>query len=249
MRGIIYKYNSPEGKTYIGQTLTEEKKRKYRHKSDAKNRPNTPFARAINKYGWEEILKTYEIIEEIFCDDKNELKEKLTERENFYITELNTLLPNGYNVQLTNQKSFGEYRNKKLMYEKIGDALRGKYLNGVQSKKVMNFNTKEIYPSISEASRKTGICVQAICGALKGKNLSAGGFRWCYTDENGNIDETCLRPKKRKDLKVYCVELDKTFISAYEAEKFLKKPNGKSNIRLACEKGWKSYGYTWKYVD
>ena len=53
MRGIIYKYNSPEGKTYIGQTLTEEKKRKYRHKSDAKNRPNTPFARAINKYGWD----------------------------------------------------------------------------------------------------------------------------------------------------------------------------------------------------
>ena len=127
--------------------------------------------------------------------------------------------------------------------------MKGKYLNGVKSRRIINYNTKEEYPSISEAMRQTGILVQAIITSLNGKNLTAGGFRWCYVNDDGTIDESNLRKKNRKELPVYCKELDKTFVSAYEAEKFIGKKGGKSNIRLACMRSGKSYGYTWEYVE
>lgn len=252
MQGVIYQYETPIGKKYIGQTLCLQRKRIDKHKFDAyTNMLDTPFARAIRKYGWETIRPTYQVIETLEADDRNDLKRLLTERENHYIEYFDTLSPNGYNVQVTNQTRLGVYRDKKGMYRKISSALKGKYLNEANpsSRRIINFNTKEIYPSISEASRQTGILVQAITTVLKSKNVTAGGFRWCYVNDDGTVDESNLRPINRKQLPVYCVELDKTFVSAYEAAKYIGKPMGKANIRIAAEKGVKRYGLTFKYVD
>ena len=250
MTGVIYQYTSPKGKKYIGQTLYLQRKRIDKHKYEAftKN-ADTPFARAIRKYGWDAIRSTYSVIEVVEAETAESLKNSLTDKENYYIQTFDTMLPNGYNVQLTNQRHLGEYSDKEGMYKKVSESLKGKYLNSVNSRRIINYDTKEEYPSISEAMRQTGILVQAITTSLNGKNLTAGGFRWCYVNDDGKIDESNLRSSKRKNLPVYCKELDKTFVSAYEAEKFIGKKGGKSNIRLACMRGGKCYGYTWEYVE
>lgn len=250
MTGVIYQYTSPNGKKYIGQTLYLQRKRIDKHKYEAYTKnADTPFARAIRKYGWDAIRPTYTVVEVVEAETAESLKDALTDKENYYIQVFDTMLPNGYNVQLTNQRHLGEYRDKDGMYKKISESLKGKYLNSVNSKRVINYDTKEIYPSISEAARQNGLMVQQIMPVLKGRNLTAGGFRWCYVDDDGAIDESNLRKKNRKDLPVYCKELNMTFVSAYEAEKHIGKKGGKSNIRKACIKHTRCYGYSWEYVE
>lgn len=249
MTGVIYQYTSPNGKRYIGQTFVQ-RKRIDKHKYDAfTKKADTPFARAIRKYGWGVIRPTYKVIEIVNAETADGLKSELTDRENFYIIDFDTIIPNGYNVQLTNHRHVGECSNKEEVYKKVSKSLKGKHLNNVTSKRIINYDTREIYPSISEAARQNGLMVQQIMPVLKGRNLTAGGFRWCYINDDGTIDESNLRSKNRRELPVYCKELDRIFVSAYEAEKFIGKKGGKSNIRLACMNGGKRYGYTWTYVE
>lgn len=47
-KGIIYKYTSPSGKSYIGQTVNEVS-RKYKHKLET-SKSKTKFGSAIRKY-------------------------------------------------------------------------------------------------------------------------------------------------------------------------------------------------------
>ena len=134
------------------------------------------------------------------------------------------------------------------MYEKVSASLKGKYMNAeATSKSVMDMTTGKTYPSISEAARDTGLYVQSICRMLKGNQLQTGGHKFCYLDENGKPDTSNLRKINRKQLPIYCPELDKTFASAYEAAKYIGKPDGKANIRIAAETGKKRYGLTWIY--
>ena len=83
--GIIYKITSPSDKVYVGQTTQTFKERIKNHKKPSSN--CTLLKRALDKYGDE---MTYEIIEEVPID-------QLDEREIYWIKELNSLAPNGYN--------------------------------------------------------------------------------------------------------------------------------------------------------
>lgn len=56
--GIIYMYESPSGKYYIGQT-TRPKSRKNEHASMSYNNSELPFHRAIRKYGYNVELAEY----------------------------------------------------------------------------------------------------------------------------------------------------------------------------------------------
>jgi hypothetical protein len=84
-QGIIYKITSPSGKVYVGQTVQTFKERIKCHKKVSSN--CTLLKRAISKYGDEMV---YEIIEEVPHG-------LLDERETYWIKELNSLAPNGYN--------------------------------------------------------------------------------------------------------------------------------------------------------
>ena len=85
-RGIIYKITSPSGKVYVGQTVRSFEERIYKH--NHKSSVCTLIKKAIDKY--DDKMK-YEIIEE------NVPQERLDEREIYWIKELNSLAPNGYN--------------------------------------------------------------------------------------------------------------------------------------------------------
>lgn len=84
---LIYKYTSPSGKSYIGQTKNH-RRRITAHKSI--NSRCTAFSAAIKKYGWNnfkhEVLCECETLEEA-----NRIEEEL-------IAEHGTLSPNGYNL-------------------------------------------------------------------------------------------------------------------------------------------------------
>lgn len=51
------------------------------------------------------------------------------------------------------------------------------------SKKVINLDTNEIFPSIHEAGRRFKINFQNIYKCCKGKRNTAGGYRWGYLNE------------------------------------------------------------------
>lgn len=84
---LIYKYTSPSGKAYIGQTKDIIK----REKQHQKTKKCPAFKNAIDKYGFENF--TREILEENLTLEEANIFEEL------YIEEYNTLSPNGYNLQ------------------------------------------------------------------------------------------------------------------------------------------------------
>lgn len=243
MKGIIYSYTI-NNKMYIGKTYTEERKRQNKHKYEAlKRNSNTPFARAIRKYGWENVLKSYKVIEIIYSDDKQELNKRLIDLENENIIKFNTLVPNGYNVHLSNHKELPKVYNKEEIYKKVSKSLKGKYLNNVNSKRIICIETNETFPSISEASRKMNISVQCICNVLKGKGVTAGGHTFKY--EFGEAPR-----KNRQKKKVKCIELNIIFESLKDAsEYFTGSRNQHSNISSAIKRNGTFRGNHFEYVN
>lgn len=83
---IIYKYTSPSGKHYIGQT-NDIVRRKSQHK---KTNGCPCFKAAVDKYGFENFK--FDILEENLTVEEANIKEE------YYINEYNSLAPNGYNL-------------------------------------------------------------------------------------------------------------------------------------------------------
>lgn len=65
--------------------------------------------------------------------------------------------------------------------QKIGSSLKGQFINRKdESKPVLCVETGEVFNSMSEAYRKTGVYVNNISKVCKGKRSKAGGFHWQY---------------------------------------------------------------------
>ena len=87
--GVIYKITClVNGKLYVGQTRQKLSRRITEHKRDS-SKGSIGLGAAIRKYGWENF--SVEVIEECPVD-------KLSEREIFWIAELNSRSPHGYNL-------------------------------------------------------------------------------------------------------------------------------------------------------
>lgn len=93
--GIIYKYTSPSGKSYIGQTIqTIDKRARFAGEGYKKC---TVFYAAILKYGFDKFVR--EILHEVSSNSRDELQIQLDKLERQYISLYNTLVPNGYNIR------------------------------------------------------------------------------------------------------------------------------------------------------
>lgn len=89
----IYKItNTVNGKVYVGQTVQKLRMRWALHKHQSLNR-NRPLYRAMRKYGISKF-----IIEELEVFPTGTNKERFDVREVFWIKELNSMAPNGYNL-------------------------------------------------------------------------------------------------------------------------------------------------------
>lgn len=92
MNGKIYGiFNKQNKKLYIGQTTQEIFERYKQHTYNIKTNQNMVIAKAIKKYG-EESFSLIEFESGIRSMDE------LNSLEEYYIKNLNTLVPNGYNL-------------------------------------------------------------------------------------------------------------------------------------------------------
>lgn len=99
MIGIYIFTNKINGKSYIGQSINIQDRKKqhfYRYKNEKDNGYNSAIHSAFRKYGWENF--SFEVLEECSL-------EELDAKEIYWISKKNTLVPNGYNILSGGQKN------------------------------------------------------------------------------------------------------------------------------------------------
>lgn len=104
---------------YVGKTTKTIEQRWEEHQKKARQHPNRYLYDAMNCYGYDKF--SIEEIEEC-C------KEVLDEREKYWIAQLNTLIPNGYNMTIGGEggDTWTNNPNKELSSMKMIIANRGK---------------------------------------------------------------------------------------------------------------------------
>ena len=160
--GVIYIItNKLNGKQYVGQTIQDLKKRLARHRND--DRPG--ISQAIKKYGWENF--SVEVIEEY------ENRDKLNEREIFWIAKLNTKTPNGYNLT-TGGKGGGEHIVTEEMRRKLSESHLGHTVTEETRKRISaTCKAKGIKPPSWKGRHHKEESLKKISAINKGKKISA----------------------------------------------------------------------------
>ena len=248
-KGIIYQYRI-EDKYYVGKTYGLERKRIDKHKYEALTlKSNRPFQRAIRKYGWENVLSGYSVIEEVTADTKEELNAHLIEREAYWIKEKNSLVPNGYNVLSSGQVDVPHTQGKEEIYKRISQSLKGKYMNPeATSRKVYCMELDQWYPSISEAERVHSLARGSVQKAASGVNCKAGGYTWSFTGKECGREDKIKASRKP----VECLETGEKFDSVYEAAKSIwgeEASKKKCRIQASLKNGWAVDGKHFKYIE
>lgn len=120
MTGYIYIItNKVNGKNYIGQTRTRVERRWHDHFKPSAQRKSC-LARAIYKHGKANFKK--EVLEIICADSKQELSDKLNEREIYFIAKYESnVMSKGYNLTSGGNQCFlSEITKQKIALTKIG---------------------------------------------------------------------------------------------------------------------------------
>jgi group I intron endonuclease len=147
--------NKINGKKYVGQTINVNERYK-QHFKDAKH-DNLLFHNALEKYVEEGFL--FEVIEEDIPLDI------VSEREKYWISELNSKKPNGYNLTDGGEGTFG-YKHTEESKKKMSSTKKGVFTH---------FQSEETRKKISEANKgnkPSEYCVQRVKEAKTGVPLS-----------------------------------------------------------------------------
>ena len=233
--GVIYvRPNLINGKKYVGQATTKRFKQRQR---DWKNL-NKPYAGpAINnaraKYGIDNF--GFEILKE--CDDK-----ELDFWEKYYVKELNTKSPYGYNLTDGGDGCKG-YHHTEETKQKISDAKKGKKQSEEARKKLSEANkgkhlTEETKKKLSEAN--------------KGEKNSNYGKH--HTDETKHKISKSLKGIPNIKLSKPVLQIDKNTNEIIKEFPSIMEINRQLGISVShiseCCKGKRhsAYGYIWKYA-
>ena len=237
----IYKHtNKINGKCYIGQTCRKNPNERW---NNGKGYNGTIFAKAIEKYGWDNF--EHEIIEDDILSE-----DEANEREMYWIEYYNSYAGvsggNGYNMTRG-----GDDR---------ADKGRPVYQIDIETRKII----KE-FPSALNAQRETEAkCVYACCSREKtySQFIVTGNSYWCFVDEwskdwepkKGRINYVDKNGNKicdSGDKQVCQINKNGEVVNIYKTavEAALKiGANGSSHI-IACCRGVKNKtcGYYWCY--
>lgn len=241
MIGIVYCFESPSKKKYVGITINPDLR--YKEHERHSKRLNTLFYRAIRKYGFENF--SYEILEEVNRPTKEELWVALTTLEKEYIKKLDTYNPeNGYNCTLGGDGVVGHKFTKEQL-EKISRALKGKMVGSKNPMygKVGTFkgkkHTEETKKRLSEIHSGKTLTEE------HKRKIGESGKGKLHTEESKKIMSE--QQTKLKGKKVYCEELDLVFGSISEAVR--KTGADKGSIREVCNGNRiKAKGYTFRWL-
>lgn len=189
--GIIYLWtNKNTNKHYVGQTINPEK-RKANHICEAFTRGSDYyFHRSLRKHGLDAF--TYTVLE----DDVE--REKLNERENFYIDKYNSLWPNGYNqceansldevaIQKMSDTKKQQYQlkpedEKAILREHLRKIATGRPQSKRQKQRAAEANQKEWLVTYPDGTKKTIVNLNQFCideglGTNGQSNLVRGKYR------------------------------------------------------------------------
>lgn len=224
-KGFIYKYTSPSGKSYIGQTCRSLKERAGKDGNDYAN--CSIFFSAIKKYGFKNFK--VEVLEE--TDLTN-----IDEREEYYIKFFNTLQPNGYNIQKGGKCNYS--LRKKRISPVVKYNLQGQFLKS--------------FDSVKAAAEEAGCIYQTIEQVLSRNRRHYKEAIYRYVGEN---PPEPIKGVKTQGRSVGQYDLDGNFIAKYvsanEAARAIgKNSNAGRNIRsVCCGNRLTAYGFKWKNLE
>lgn len=264
IEGVVYRYVSPEGKSYVGQT-TNESRRKKEFKRMNINYRNKELKSDVEKYGAENFK--YEVL---FCGQYNSKKEaqaELYRMEEFYIQFFDSY-NNGYNQTIGGDGVKG-YKPSKEQVEKQRQWLIDYYKTHDNPFKGMH-HSDEVRRILSDlAKMRTGEM-----SPMYGKHLSdeqkkilSECAKLRTGEKNPFFNKSHSEKTKRRiseaNSRAVCQvdpitdEVIMEFSSAMEAGKSLGNPRLNSEI-VKCCKGYISpsgrryltcKGYKWKYKE
>lgn len=208
IEGIIYRYTSPSGKSYIGQTTRELYRRRMWFGPGRYTGGKSKIDRARKKYGPENFI--YEVLLRNYYSSIESATEDLNKWETYYIGYYDTY-KNGYNCTLGGDGSRG-YKPTRDTLLKISNKLRGRKMSDDFCRKTSERmkgvpKTKECKRKISESRKNSGKKIlqytvngnfikewnnidtvskvlncsrEAIAACCRGRRKSALGFTWKY---------------------------------------------------------------------
>ncbi|GEM_PF-2593277 len=240
MKGIVYCFESPSNKKYIGITTNPEL-RYDEHRRHSK-RLDTAFYRAVRKYGFENF--SYKVLVEVLGECKSELWERLIVLEKEYIEKLDTQNPaHGYNCTAGGDGVVG-YKFTPKQLQKISQSLKGKMI-GEKNPRYGKIGTFKGKKHTDETKRKLSL-------KHSGKKLSEEHKEKIRVTSTGRKHTAESKEKMsaiQKELRakqVYCIELDKVFDSVNDASEATSV--NRSDIRKVCN-GLRiqAKGYTFRW--
>lgn len=184
---IVYKHTSPSGKSYVGITQQTPEQR---WQGGLGYRRNAYFFRAILKYGWDNF--THEILHSgldktTACRIEIELirEGKYTDKRYGYnITNGGeTFTHSAESRLLMSARRLGKGTHPKSAETR--QRMRESHAGGSAPRRVICLSTGDIYDSINEAARATGVDKSPIsrcCRKVEHYN-TAGGLRWSFYEE------------------------------------------------------------------
>lgn len=266
IKGIIYKYTSPSGKCYIGQT-TDENRRKRQHEHNAFNTEckqyNSKFYTAIRKYGWDSFQ--YEVLYTIFKETLEETIDILNDREIYYIGQYDSF-KNGYNMTIggrqlrgSDHPSYGTHLSEEHKIK-----LKASVIKQV-SQYDIDGNYIATYDSAANAQLATGCDSSQIIAVCRGKSYTSKNYQWRYGDSKENIGKPDI-PKhkggtgrtgklngKSKQVFQYTLqgELVNIWESALQAEREQKYQSTRISKAVSLRKPYGKRGeikYVWSFI-
>ena len=223
IEGIIYKYTSPNGKCYIGQTTNESLRRK-KWNSNIYHYAGTKIDRAREKYSPKNFK--YEVLVRNKYSSRSIALEDLNRLEIYYIG-LYDSYRNGYNCTIGGDGVTGVKLTKEQI-DRVRRANKGKKLSEEQKRK------------IGESSRKWQNTIE---GRMKMSNARRGKKH----SKKHKVSESWVSHVCQYDLNG---NLIKEYYSIVDAAKAIGNESLKSNISAVC-RGIRATagGFIWKYKE
>lgn len=274
--GIIYKYTSPSGKCYIGQTINEPLRRKMWFSSGRYTGGKSKIDRARKKYNPSNFI--YEIILRNSYSSLGAATEDLNKWEVYYIEYYNSY-HNGYNSTLGGDGSRGYIHSNEILKKisestkgkkkclsfgiKVSKRLKGKPKSTNHRKKLseskLNSGYKIIqyllsgeyiktWDNIDVVSKTLGVSRESIAGCCRGKSKSAHSYIWRYEGSTIPVNRISRRKDAKVVLKIFNGEVLEIYNSVVDAA--ISVGANESNIAQCCRGKCKSIkGFNWKYKE
>ena len=231
--------NTINGKQYVGITKRVPKRR-WGYNGARYN--DQPFGRAIEKYGWDNF--THEIL------TTGLTKAQAEEEEQRLIKELNTLVPNGYN--LTTGGNLGtevslETREKlraSRLGKKASQSTREK-ISAIHKGKIVSDETRRKLSEARKGLKESEEWKRKISDGLRGRT-------WSESQREKNKNRVYPKGSEVKtSRKVAKYTKDGVFVEIYGSIREAQNSIGNNHHISECCMGkvGSAGGYIWKYVD